>query len=154
METEMKNLSKNIGYKLGAILALLTMLIYAIDYKLWIDPEVVGFISLGISGIIVFAGVYSAIQSKKINENTLSFAEGFKSYFITVAIGYLIYHTTNFIILSAIDSEARLEITNIPKENIKAFFFNTIPWVFGKLSGYSLIGLIVSLAIKKDKTEY
>jgi len=154
METEIKNLSKNIGYKLGAILALLTILIYAIDYKLWIEPEVVVFISLGISVIIVLTGVYSAIQSKKINQNTLSFAEGFKSYFITVAIGYLIYHTTHFIILSAIDSEARLEITNIPKENIKAFFFNTINRYVGKLSGYSLIGLIVSLAIKKDKTEY
>ena len=77
METEIKNLSKNIGYKLGAILALLTILIYAIDYKLWIEPEVVVFISLGISVIIVLTGVYSAIQSKKINQNTLDILKNF-----------------------------------------------------------------------------
>jgi len=175
METEMKNLSIELGYKLGGVLAFSTIAIYAIDYELFLNPMT----SLGVSIIIIIAGVYSTIQSKNINDNALSFGESFKSYFITVAIGYLFYHTTMFVIFSFIDIDAakiiddkllvmlkeNLKLWGVSKLEIKAmlikaaktssFSFSTIASTYlVKLLGYSLIGLITSLAIKKNKTEY
>jgi hypothetical protein len=40
METDMKNNSIDIGYKLGGLLALSTIAAYAIDFKLFINPWV------------------------------------------------------------------------------------------------------------------
>lgn len=173
METNMKNLSIEIGYKLGGILALSTILVYAIDFKLFLNPM----FGVGFFIIIVAAGVYSTLQSRKIN-NGASFKQAFTSYFIAVAVGYLLGNLTTILVFVIIDPEAAKvldeEMLIMTKEMLEGFGMSSdmialsmdeaskksnfslssiaMQYV-GNLVFFSLIGLLTSLIFKKDKTE-
>ena len=173
METNMKNLSIEIGYKLGGILALSTILVYAIDFKLFLNP----WVGIGFFIITVVAGVYSTIQSRKIN-NGASFKQAFTSYFIAVAVGYLLGNLTTILVFVIIDPEAAKvldeEMLIMTKEMLEGFGMSSdmialsmdeaskksnfslssiaMQYV-GNLVFFSLIGLLTSLIFKKDKTE-
>jgi len=169
----MKNLSIEIGYKLGGILALSTILVYAIDFKLFLNPM----FGVGFFIIIVAAGVYSTLQSRKIN-NGASFKQAFTSYFIAVAVGYLLGNLTTILVFVIIDPEAAKvldeEMLIMTKEMLEGFGMSSdmialsmdeaskksnfslssiaMQYV-GNLVFFSLIGLLTSLIFKKDKTE-
>ena len=173
METNMKNLSIEIGYKLGGILALSTILVYAIDFKLFLNPM----FGVGFFIIIVAAGVYSTLQSRKIN-NGASFKQAFTSYFIAVAVGYLLGNLTTILVFVIIDPEAAKvldeEMLIMTKEMLEGFGMSSdmialsmdeaskksnfslssiaMQYV-GNLVFFSLIGLLTSLICKRDKTE-
>ena len=173
METNMKNLSIEIGYKLGGILALSTILVYAIDFKLFLNPM----FGVGFFIIIVAAGVYSTLQSRKIN-NGASFKQAFTSYFIAVAVGYLLGNLTTILVFVIIDPEAAKvldeEMLIMTKEMLEGFGLSSdmialsmdeaskksnfslssiaMQYV-GNLVFFSLIGLLTSLIFKRDKTE-
>ena len=173
METNMKNLSIEIGYKLGGILALSTILVYAIDFKLFLNPM----FGVGFFIIIVAAGVYSTLQSRKIN-NGASFKQAFTSYFIAIAVGYLLGNLTTVLVFVIIDPEAAKvldeEMLIMTKEMLEGFGMSSdmialsmdeaskksnfslssiaMQYV-GNLVFFSLIGLLTSLMFKKDKTE-
>ena len=172
METNMKNLSIEIGYKLGGILALSTILVYAIDFKLFLNPM----FGVGFFIIIVAAGVYSTLQSRKIN-NGASFKQAFTSYFIAVAVGYLLGNLTTILVFVIIDPEAAKvldeEMLIMTKEMLEGFMssdmialsmdeaskksnfsLSSIAMQYvGNLVFFSLIGLLTSLICKRDKTE-
>ena len=169
----MKNLSIEIGYKLGGILALSTILVYAIDFKLFLNPM----FGVGFFIIIVAAGVYSTLQSRKIN-NGASFKQAFTSYFIAIAVGYLLGNLTTVLVFVIIDPEAAKvldeEMLIMTKEMLEGFGMSSdmialsmdeaskksnfslssiaMQYV-GNLVFFSLIGLLTSLIFKKDKTE-
>ena len=173
METNMKNLSIEIGYKLGGVLALSTILVYAIDFKLFLNPM----FGVGFFIIIVAAGVYSTLQSRKIN-NGASFKQAFTSYFIAIAVGYLLGNLTTVLVFVIIDPEAAKvldeEMLIMTKEMLEGFGMSSdmialsmdeaskksnfslssiaMQYV-GNLVFFSLIGLLTSLIFKKDKTE-
>ena len=171
MENDMKNPSLETGYLLGGILALISVAIYSIDYKLLVDPSYSFLISMAIFIIIIGAGVYSTIQSKAINNNVLSFKASFKSYFTTVALGYFIYNITIYIIYSVVDPAAAKildeEILIMAAEMMKGmqgsmelleeaskssnYSFSTIATSYVmKLTGYCLVGLLTSSIIKRE----
>ena len=173
METDMKNNSIDIGYKLGGLLALSTIAAYAIDFKLFLNPMV----GIGFFVIIVFAGVYSTNQSRKINDGA-SFKQAFTSYFITVALGYLIGNLTTIIVFVIIDPDAAkvldeemlimtkemLEGFGLPSEAVALtmdeaskksnFSLQSIAMQYVmNLIFFTLIGLLTSLILKRDKIE-
>ena len=94
-------LGRFIYSKLGGLLALSTIAAYAIDFKLFINP----WVGMGFFVITVLAGAYSTYQSRKINDGA-SFKQAFTSYFITVALGYLIGSLTTIIVFLIIDPDA------------------------------------------------
>ena len=169
----MKNLSIEIGYKLGGILALSTILVYAIDFKLFLNP----WVGSGFFIITVVAGVYSTIQSRKIN-NGASFKQAFTSYFIAVAVGYLLGNLTTILVFVIIDPEAAKvldeEMLIMTKELLEGFGMSSdmialsmdeaskksnfslssiaMQYVVNLIL-FSLIGLVTSLIWKRDKTE-
>jgi len=169
----MKNLSIEIGYKLGGILALSTILVYAIDFKLFLNPMFGGFFFI----IVVCAGIYSTIQSRKIN-NGASFKQAFTSYFIAIAVGYLLGNLTTVLVFVIIDPEAAKvldeEMLIMTKEMLEGFGLSSdmialsmdeaskksnfslssiaMQYVVNLIL-FSLIGLVTSLIWKRDKTE-
>jgi|TARA_B110000971_G_C19880918_1_gene440673 hypothetical protein len=173
METKMKNISVDIGYKLGGVLALSTILAYAIDFKLFLNPM----FGVGFFIIIVAAGIYSTIQSRKIN-NGASFKQAFTSYFIAIAVGYLLGNLTTILVFVIVDPDAAKvldeEMLIMTKEMLEGFgmssdlialsmdeaskksnfSLSTIAMQYvGNLIFFSLIGLVTSLILKRDKTE-
>jgi hypothetical protein len=99
MENEIKKQSTNIGLYLGGALLMIATSVYLIDYSLYLNPIKSVIVSL----IIIIAAIYSILLTKNINAGTVSFTEAFKSYFITVSIGYLIYSIWIFVIYSLIN---------------------------------------------------
>ena len=166
METKMKNISVDIGYKLGGVLALSTILAYAIDFKLFLNPM----FGVGFFIIIVAAGIYSTIQSRKIN-NGASFKQAFTSYFIAIAVGYLLGNLTTILVFVIVDPDAAkvldeemlegfgmssdLIALSMDEASKKSnFSLSTIAMQYvGNLIFFSLIGLVTSLILKRDKTE-
>ena len=166
MENEIKKQSTNIGLYLGGALLMIATSVYLIDYSLYLNPIKSVIVSL----IIIIAAIYSILLTKNNNAGTVSFTEAFKSYFITVSIGYLIYSIWIFVIYSLIDSEAAktideqamimskemLENYGLSSEmiaismdemsKISNFSLSSIATNFCiKIIGYSFVGLIVSL---------
>ena len=173
METDMKNNSIDIGYKLGGLLALSTIAAYAIDFKLFLNP----WVGMGFFVITVLAGAYSTYQSRKINDGA-SFKQTFTSYFITVALGYLIGNLTTIIVFVIIDPDAAkvldeemlimtkemLEGFGLPSEAVALtmdeaskksnFSLQSIAMQYVmNLIFFTLIGLLTSLILKRDKIE-
>ena len=172
METTTKSSAINYGLYLGGILALATILVYAIKLELFTSV---------ILGIILFVititlGIVSLIKSKKIQNGFISFKEAFTSYFITVLIGIVISSVISFVIFNFVDPEAAVQLKelaldsqvemlrnfNQPEETIalmveaseKQGNLFSIGNVFTSLIGYiifySIIGLLIALILKRN----
>ena len=102
MKTELKNIATDLAYKLGGVLTITTVMAYSVDFKLFLNP----FIGIGFGIFIILFGVYSIYQSKKQNSGIISFGEAFKSFFITISLGYFIGSLTTILIFVIIDPEA------------------------------------------------
>ena len=124
--------------------------------------------------IIVF-GTYSIIQSKKENSGFISFSEAFKSYFITISLGYLIGSIVTILVFVIIDPEAAKvlddEMLIMSKEMLEGFGLSkemiaisleeaskksnfslssiSLQYVMN-IAFFSLIGLLISLITKKE----
>ncbi|RLJ62483.1 uncharacterized protein DUF4199 [Lacinutrix venerupis] len=171
METTTKSSATNYGLYLGGVLALATILVYALKLELFAS------ITLGIILFVITLtfGVISIIKAKKIQNGFISFKEAFTSYFITVLIGIVISSLISFIIFNFVDPEAAetlkeialesqvemLRNFNQPEESIEMVVeasekqgnLFSIQNVFTSLIGYiifySIIGLIISLIMKR-----
>ena len=106
METSTKSSAINLGLYLGGLMAITTILGYALYLELltkwWLG--ILLFIA-----IIVF-GILSALKSKKMQGGFITFKEAFSSYFITVAIGILISMVISIIIFNFVDPEAAIAL--------------------------------------------
>ena len=171
METELKNIATDLAYKLGGVLTIITVMAYSIDFKLFLNP----FIGIGFGIFIILFGVYSIIQSKKQNSGIISFAEAFKSYFITISLGYFIGSLTTILVFVIIDPEAAKildeEMLVMTKEMLEGFGLSkemiaisleeaskksnfslssiSLQYVMN-IAFFSVIGLLVSLIFKKE----
>jgi c-di-AMP phosphodiesterase-like protein len=171
MEKSLKSLSINNGLILGMGLAVVTVLIYAVNLDLFTEWWL---------GIILFLvalgmGTYSAIQVRRQQEGLLSFKEAFSAYFITIAVGSLISSIIGIVIFTFVDPEAAqylneqililtketMESFGAPKEVIQEAMVEAekkdnfsvmaqLQSYFWRLLFYSIFGLIVALIVKRN----
>ena len=171
MKTELKNIATDLAYKLGGVLTITTVIAYSVDFKLFLNP----FIGVGFGILIILFGIYSIIQSKKENSGIISFKEAFKSYFITISLGYFIGSLTTILVFVIIDPDAAKildeEMLIMSKEMMEGFGISkeiiaqsleeaskksnfsissiSLQYVMN-LAFFSVIGTLVSLIFKKE----
>lgn len=175
MEKTIKSIATNYGLYLGAILASITVIAYAVDLgiltKWWLG------ISLFVA-IIVF-GIISISKSKSELGGYIDLKGAFTAFFITVLIGLVISSVINVLIFNFIDPEAAITLKekviestiemmrgfNAPEDAIAQTVtqMEDAPSQFSigslvqslvlQLVIYSVIGLIASLIMKKTNED-
>ena len=171
MEIDIKNIATDLAYKLGGVLTLVTVVIYSLDYKLFLNP----YIGMGSGITLILFGAYSIYKSKKENSGFISFSEAFKSYFITISLGYFIGSLATILVFVIIDPDAAKilddEMLIMSKEMLEGFGLSkemiaisleeaskksnfslssiSLQYVMN-IAFFSLIGLLISLITKKE----
>ncbi len=172
MNTTIKSSAINYGLYLGGLLSILTILAYAINLDLFANMW------FGISmliAIIIF-GIISTIKSRNILNGFISFKDAFTSYFITIVIGLLISSIISIVIFNFIDPEAATILKEkimdaqvegmrnwgAPEEAIEKAvekfeaqdnmysIGNVLQSLMFQIIGFSVVGLISSLILKKE----
>ncbi len=171
MEKSLKSIAVNFGIYLGILLTLVTVISYAIDLSLLTNTWIGLFILIA---IIVF-GIISVAKLKQAQNGFATFKEAFTSYFITILIGLVISTFVSYLLFNFIDTDAAeilkqatiektvemLEGFNSPSEAIEKAveqiesqnqysLANIVKGLAGYLVVFSIIGLIVSAAMKKS----
>ena len=174
MENSMKSSAINYGLYLGGAMAIVTVIIYALNVELLANM----WLGIGLLLMAVAVGIVAAAKSKSLNEGFLSFKEAFSSYFITVVIGILISSVISYILFNIIDPEASKAIQDKIIENsismMEGFgapaeviadqvaemesqnqfsLGNILKGLAFQAVLYSVIGLIVSAIMKKSKQD-
>tara|TARA_R110002012_G_scaffold64227_2_gene168804 strand:+ start:973 stop:1506 length:534 start_codon:yes stop_codon:yes gene_type:complete len=173
METSTKSKAINLGLILGAILASITLISYAVYLELLTKWWLGIFLFI----VIICFGIISVSKAKKLNDGFIEFKEAFSSYFITIAIGIIISTATSILIFNVLDQEAAMQLKemtidatvkmmkgfNAPAESIS----QTVDAMEEQKNQYSIgpqlqstaiflviqsiIGLIIALIMKKPK---
>ncbi|MFY0713105.1 DUF4199 domain-containing protein [Seonamhaeicola sp. NFXS20] len=175
MEKSFKSIAKDYGIYLGATLAAVTAIGYAVSLDLFTQI----WLGLSLIAIIIVFGIISILKSKKASGGYISFKNAFTSYFITILLGLVISSLVSIIIFNFIDPEAattlqekimdaqvqRLENFNVPAEVIAETvekmeaqgnmysISNIAQSIIWQLAGFSVVGLIIALIMKKNKPE-
>ena len=89
------------GLILGGILAISTVLMYALNQELFLSP----WIGVGTILVVIGTGIFAVGKSKDILGGFMSFKEAFTAYFITTAFGLAISTAVGILIFSIIDTE-------------------------------------------------
>src|SRR5690606_4468070 len=157
------------GLILGAVLALMTTLMYVLDPML-LTKRSIGILSLL---LVIVVAIVSVAKAKGLQGGIMSFKEAFTAYFSTVALGSIISTCVGILIFNIIDpemaaflQEKTLEITaefmqkfgtpqaEIDKQMAKlaeqdnySIATQLKNYVFG-LAFMSVIGLLVALIFK------
>ena len=173
MEKSTKSIAVNYGLYLGLGLTAITAICYAVDILL-LNNTMVG---VGLLLLVIILHIMSSIATKKAQGGYISFKDAFTSFFITLAIGLLISSLVYIVIFNFIDPEAAETLKNAVMEKqiemMKGFgadpkmmsgiaeefekqgnmysIANVLKSFVFQLAGYSLIGLISSLIIKKNE---
>ncbi len=170
MEKSLKSISINNGLILGLILSVITVAVYAINLELFTE----WWLGIILLLIAIGYGAYSGITFKK-QQGYLTFKEAFSSYFITIAIGTLIATIVSIVIFTFVDTEAAKHLNELilisTKETMESFgapqeaiqqalieaekkdnfsIGSQIQAYVIRLIVYCILGLIVSLIIKKN----
>jgi len=173
MEALRKNAAK-MGLFLGLTMIVLTTIAYAIDLNLFTK----WWFGIGTMAVVVIFGCVSSIQNKKAAGGFLSFKDTFISFFITFLIGLLLSTLYSVLLFNLIDPEAKAVITeNVIKYTVEMMqnfgakaadinkiveeMKNTDNFGFvGQAKGmiwniviYSIIGLIVSLIVRRERPQ-
>jgi len=174
MESTTKSSAINYGLYLGAILSIISVVIYAVNLDLFTE----WWLGIILFILVVVYGVVSALKSRKILDGFISFKQAFASYFITIAVGTLIATIIGIAIFTFIDPEAAtylneqililtkqtMERFGAPQEVIQtaleeastknnfSLAMQSQSFIF-RLAFYALIGLIVALIVKKSDTK-
>ena len=138
MEQSIKSSAINYGVYLGGLLALITVLIYAININLMVNM----WIGIGLLIVIVGFGIVSTAKSKSILEGLLSFKQAFSSYFITVAVGIAISTAVSAILFNFIDPEA----AEVIKEK-------TVETMIAMLEGFNTPAEAIADAVEKIESQ-
>ena len=169
-----KKIAVTWGVILGVLLIVTSTLVYAIDLSLFTSAW------YGVASFLIVAGfgIASAIKTKKEMGGFITFKQTFRAFFITILIGFVISTLFSILLFNVIDTEAKQIITdNVikytvemmekfgtpaseidkvvadmeskdsfgPLGQLQGFFFNLVI--------YSIVGLIASLVIKRDRPE-
>lgn len=172
----MNEIIKKNGIKFGVISGLFSvfyvLILYIIDYKLFIN------IWLGIAILLGFLaiGIFQLSELRKNLGGFMTFKEGFSGYFVAALIGILISTTFSIVLFNVIDTETRdlihdalitfqvenLQKWNVPSSEIKKVVegmkenpqFSTTGLLYGilkSLLGSIIFGLILAAIFKKNK---
>lgn len=171
MEKSLKSSSINYGVYLAIILIAITVIGYAVSMDIFVTM----WFPFVLLILIVLFGIFASAKAKKILGGFISFKQAFTAYFITIVIGLFAANLFNFILFNFIDTEANsvlreliidaqlsgMEQWGTPQETIDAQRLNLekednfysiknvgLNFAF-KTLGYSIIGLLSSLIIKK-----
>ena len=159
------------GLILGGILAILIVMMYALNQDLFLEWWI-GIVVIPL--IIIGTGIVSTAKSKDLLGGIMTFKEAFTAYFITIALGLLISTAVGILIFAIIDpelakyiQEQSIEISrgimerfDTPPEMIEEeldkmrgvdnySFTSQLKSYFGSLVFFSVIGLLVGLIFKK-----
>ncbi|MCX7550171.1 DUF4199 domain-containing protein [Xanthomarina sp. F2636L] len=175
METSIKSNSINYGLYLGGVLSLFTVFAYAINLDLFTK----WWYGISLMVLVIIFGIISAMSSKKLLNGIINFKGAFSSYFITVAVGIVISSLVSFVIFNVIDPEAatllqekildsQVEmmrgfgapedaiaevVEQMEKEDNMFAITKVLQSIAFQLIGFSVVGLIVALVVKKEDPE-
>ena len=174
MEKSLKSIATNYGLYLGVLMALLTVISYAVNLELLTNMWYGIFILIA----VIVVGIISVAKLKQAQDGFASFTEAFSAYFITIIIGLVISTFVSYLLFNFIDTDAAdllkektiektvqmMENFNAPSEaiaeaveGIEAQNQWSIGNILKGLAGYavffSVIGLIVAAAMKKSKPD-
>ncbi|TYB77260.1 DUF4199 domain-containing protein [Bizionia myxarmorum] len=170
-----KSIAINYGLYLGGVLSLVTVLAYAVNLDLFTK----WWFGVAIMILVIVVGVLSSIKSKALLNGFISFKGAFSSYFITILIGLVISSIISFVIFNVIDQEASVVLQEkiietqvemmrgfgTPEESIAGIveemqkqenlysLTNILQGIVFQLVGFSVVGLIVALVVKKEPIE-
>ncbi len=173
MEKSIKEIAANYGLYLGIALAVVTAACYSIDIELIANT----YVGIGLLILVLGVSVYASIAVKKVQNGFISFKNAFTAFFITLLIGLLISSLVYIVIFNFVDPEAANTLKEIIMEKqinmmkdygadskaiaIVAEEFekqdnmysieNILQSLVFQLIGYSIVGLISSLIIKKTE---
>lgn len=175
MENIIRKNSLSLGITLGAILSIITAIMYSIDLSLFTSTWI-GILNFV---LIIGIGIYASIKNKKALKGIMSFKEAFASFIGPILIGVAIYILFNILLFNVIDPEAKVVITEnviemtenmlakfgVPQAEIdKAIteieskdnfgFGAQIQSYFWYAIIYSLIGLLVALIFKTPASKH
>lgn len=174
MEKSIKSLATNWGLYLGIVLSLLGILGY-----MNLDLMTKWWFGIGMLILVIVFGIISAMKSKNLQEGFISFKEAFTSYFITIALGIAISTVLTIVIYNFVDPEAAVALKEkimdaqvqmmqnfgAPEEAIAKVveeleaqenMFSVgkvLQSLAFQLIGYSIVGLIVALVVKKNNPD-
>ena len=174
MEKSIKSLATNWGLYLGIALTLSTIIGY-----MNLDLFTKWWFGIGMLILIIVLGIISAMKSRGLQGGFISFKEAFTSYFITVALGIVISTVVSILIFNFIDPDAAItlkdKILNSTVEMMENFgapadaiaetvekmeaddnmfaIGKTLQNLAFQLIGYSVVGLIVALVVKKNNQD-
>ena len=174
MEKSLKSIAIDYGLYLGVVLALFTVIAYAVNIELLTQA----WYGIAILIVIIVFGIISVAKAKQRFEGYASFKESFKSYFITVLVGLIISTLVSFVLFNFIDTDAAevlkqatiektiqmLENFSTPTDKIaeaveqiesqkQYSIANIVKGLAGYLVFFSVIGLIVAAAMKKTNPD-
>ncbi|RSK39323.1 DUF4199 domain-containing protein [Mangrovimonas spongiae] len=173
MEKSVKSIAINYGLYLGGILALLSVLAYAINLDLYTKA----WYGIALLLLVIVFGIISTVKTKSALKGIISFKEAFTSYFLTVLIGIAISSVVSILIFNVIDPEAAIVLKEkivdsqvqmmrnfgapeeavaeaVEKMETEGNMFsigNVVQSLVFQLVGFSIVGLIVALVLKKNE---
>ena len=100
MNTIIKQNGVNFGLILGFLLALVTLLGYAVNNEILVSYWSFAYIFL----IIIIIGIIAIASSKKGLGGFISFKQGFTTYFLMLVIGVFISVLINFLVFNVVDT--------------------------------------------------
>ena len=106
MENSVKSSAVNFGLYLGAVLAAVTVIGYAVDLAILVQ----WWLAILLLLVIVIFGIISTGKAKKIMGGFISFKEAFTSYFITIVVGVLISATLSYVLFNFVDPDAAVQM--------------------------------------------
>ena len=175
MNDVIKKNGVNFGIIVGVISILMYTLMYIIDIKMFANYWI-GIVSFFVNLII---GIVAVAKSKKALGGYISFKESFTVFFIVIVIGLVLGTSFMYILFNFIDPSAKevimneviektvammqglgtpaadmKEVINEMKDTDNFGILAQIKSYVGSLVLYSIIGLIVAAAMKKNKPEF
>ncbi len=172
MEKSLKSIAVNYGLYLGGILTVTSVLAYAIDLSLYTK----WWFGIALLLVVIIFGIISTSKVKHSLNRIISFKDAFTAYFITVVIGIIISAIISIVIFNFIDPEAAATLQQLtletqvdmmrgfgaPEEAIAQAvekieesgnlfsIGNVMQSLVFQIIGYSIVGLIVALVMKKN----
>ena len=135
----------NMGLILGFLLALVTLLGYAVNNEILVSYWSFAYIFL----TIIIVGIVAIAKSKKGLGGFINFKQGFTTYFIMLVIGVFISLLVNFLIFNVVDTDFQDVIKGKTIEKVE----NQRDWVAGKMiDGGSSENDIEEMEKKMDET--
>lgn len=172
MEKSIKSLASNYGLYLGLILATITVIGYSISLDLFTK----WWFGIIFMLLIIIVGIIASMKARNLLGDFISFKNAFTAYFITILIGIIISSLVSIVIFNIVDPDAAIALQDkiietqvellqrfgTPQETINQAInelkangnmysiSNILKSIAFQLIGYSILGLIVALVVKKS----